>query len=50
VADGVTTGLGQLATTRIPVDEVHELQQNLGRSHAVGVGPALGRDVVRGAM
>jgi histidine ammonia-lyase len=32
------------------VGEVHELQQNLVRSHAVGVGPALGRDVVRGAV
>ena len=46
VAHGVATGFGQLATTRIPGDDVHELQQNLVRSHAVGVGPALGRDVV----
>ena len=50
VAYGVTTGFGQLATTHIPVDKVRELQQNLVRSHAVGVGAPLGRDVVRAAM
>ena len=50
VAYGVTTGFGQLATTRIPVEKVAELQVNLVRSHAVGVGPALPRDVVRAAM
>ena len=50
VAYGVTTGFGQLATTHIPVEKVRELQQNLVRSHAVGVGQPLPRDVVRGAM
>ncbi len=50
VAYGVTTGFGQLATTRIPVAKVHELQQNLVRSHAVGVGAPLSREVVRAAM
>jgi len=50
VAYGVTTGFGQLATTHIPVAKVRELQQNLVRSHAVGVGPPLPRDVVRAAM
>ena len=50
VVYGVTTGFGQLATTRIPVDQVRQLQQNLVRSHAVGVGEPLPRDVVRGAM
>ena len=50
MAYGVTTGFGQLATTRIPVDKVHELQQNLVRSHAVGVGEPLSREVVRAAM
>ena len=50
VAYGVTTGFGQLATTHIPVDKVRELQQNLVRSHAVGVGEPLPREVVRGAM
>lgn len=50
VAYGVTTGFGQLATTHIPVARVRELQQNLVRSHAVGVGEPLPRDVVRAAM
>ena len=50
VAYGVTTGFGQLATTHIPAAKVRELQQNLVRSHAVGVGAPLPRDVVRAAM
>jgi histidine ammonia-lyase len=50
VAYGVTTGFGQLATTHIPAAKVRELQQNLVRSHAVGVGTPLPRDVVRAAM
>ena len=50
VAYGVTTGFGQLATTHIPAAKVRELQQNLVRSHAVGVGAPLPREVVRAAM
>jgi len=50
VVYGVTTGFGQLTTTRIPTDKVRELQENLVRSHAVGVGEPLPRDVVRAAM
>ena len=50
VVYGVTTGFGQLATTSIPVEKVRELQENLVRSHAVGVGEPLPRDVVRAAM
>jgi histidine ammonia-lyase len=50
VAYGVTTGFGQLATTHIPVEQARELQRNLVRSHAVGVGEPLSRDVVRAAM
>jgi len=50
VAYGVTTGFGQLATTHIPSDKVHELQENLVRSHAVGVGTPLSREVVRAGM
>ena len=50
VVYGVTTGFGLLATTRIPLDQVRKLQLNLIRSHAVGVGDALPRDVVRAAM
>ena len=50
VAYGVTTGFGLLATTHIPVDKVRELQENLVRSHAVGLGEPLSREVVRAAM
>lgn len=50
VVYGVTTGFGQLATTRIPSDKSRELQENLVRSHAVGVGDPLPRDVVRAAL
>ena len=50
VVYGVTTGFGQLATTHIPAEQARELQKNLVRSHAVGVGEALPRDVVRAAM
>jgi histidine ammonia-lyase len=50
VAYGVTTGFGQLATTHIAADKVRELQENLVRSHAVGVGVPLPREVVRAAM
>ena len=50
VVYGVTTGFGQLATTHIPATKAHELQENLIRSHAVGVGELLARDVVRAAM
>ena len=50
VAYGVTTGFGQLATTHVPVTQARELQENLVRSHSVGVGEPLPRDVVRAAM
>jgi len=44
---GVNTGFGQLATVRISDDELAHLQENLVRSHAVGVGEDLDDDVVR---
>jgi len=50
VVYGVTTGFGQLATTHIPSEKARELQENLVRSHAVGVGDPLPRDVVRAAL
>jgi len=50
VVYGVTTGFGQLATTHIPADKARELQDNLIRSHSVGVGAPLPRGVVRAAM
>ncbi len=50
VAYGVTTGFGSLATTHIHAAQVRELQDNLVRSHAVGLGPRVRRDVGRAAM
>ena len=35
---GVTTGFAELKSQRIPVDQVRQLQLNLLRSHAAGVG------------
>ena len=47
---GVNTGFGQLAQVRINDDELAHLQENLVRSHAVGVGEDLDDDVVRLVM
>lgn len=47
---GVNTGFGQLAQVRISNDELAHLQENLVRSHAVGVGENLNDDIVRLAM
>jgi histidine ammonia-lyase len=44
---GVNTGFGKLAGTRIPSDQLAQLQLNLLRSHAAGVGPLLPATVVR---
>ena len=44
---GVNTGFGQLANIRISDDELTHLQENLVRSHAVGVGEALPDPIVR---
>jgi histidine ammonia-lyase len=47
---GVTTGFGRLASVQIPPADAAQLQVNLVRSHAVGAGPPLGEDVVRGML
>ena len=47
---GVNTGFGQLASVRIGNDELAHLQENLVRSHAVGVGVDLDDEVVRLVM
>ncbi len=47
---GVNTGFGQLAQVQINDDELAHLQENLVRSHAVGVGADLGDDIVRLVM
>jgi histidine ammonia-lyase len=47
---GVTTGFGRLASVRIPPEDAAQLQVNLVRSHAVGAGPPLPDDIVRGML
>jgi histidine ammonia-lyase len=47
---GINTGFGKLANVRIAADQLEQLQVNLIRSHAAGVGEALPADVVRAAM
>ena len=44
---GVNTGFGKLASTRIAKDQLAQLQLNLIRSHAVGVGAPMSAEVVR---
>jgi histidine ammonia-lyase len=44
---GVNTGFGALAETAIDPDQIRELQRNLVRSHAAGVGEPLPAEVVR---
>jgi histidine ammonia-lyase len=47
---GVNTGFGALAEVSIGPDQIRELQRNLVRSHAAGVGEPLPRDIVRGLI
>src|ERR687896_2465768 len=47
---GVTTGFGDLADVRIDPDQTADLQRNLVRSHAAGVGDPLPDDVVRAML
>jgi histidine ammonia-lyase len=47
---GVNTGFGKLSEMAIPPDRLAELQVNLVRSHAAGVGPLLPEDEVRAMM
>lgn len=47
---GVNTGFGSLSRQRIADDELGEVQHNLLRSHAAGVGAALPGDVVRAML
>src|SRR3954464_1346496 len=50
VAYGVTTGFGKLSDVAIPPDRLDELQVNLVRSHAAGVGPLLVEREARAMM
>ena len=49
-AYGINTGFGSLAQRRIPPEQVREVQRNLIRSHAAGVGEPLAEDTVRAML
>ena len=50
VVYGVNTGFGSLAQKRVQGDQLREVQTNLLRSHASGVGDDLPADVVRAML
>jgi len=50
VAYAITTGVGKLSDVRIPGDQIRELQVNLVRSHAAGVGEPLSVAETRAMM
>ncbi len=47
---GINTGFGSLASRRIEHDQLREVQRNLVRSHAAGVGDPLPDDAVRAML
>jgi histidine ammonia-lyase len=49
-AYGINTGFGKLASVRISPEQVSQLQVNLVRSHASGVGPPLSEPETRAMM
>ena len=49
-AYGINTGFGELSTVRIPPEQVRQLQLNLVRSHACGVGAPLSEEETRAMM
>jgi histidine ammonia-lyase len=50
VVYGLTTGFGALAEVVVPADRIHELQVNLIRSHAAGIGEPLPEAEARAIM
>ena len=50
VSYAITTGVGKLSDVRIAGEQIREMQVNLVRSHAVGVGPPLAASEVRAMM
>jgi histidine ammonia-lyase len=47
---GITTGFGALANTNIPLERASDLQYDLIRSHAAGVGDLMPAEVVRAML
>jgi histidine ammonia-lyase len=50
VVYGVNTGFGKLSDVTVPAEDLRELQLNLVRSHACGVGPALSEAETRAML
>ena len=50
VVYGINTGFGELCSVKIPPSKIEELQKNLLRSHAVGVGNPLSEEIVRAVL
>ena len=50
VVYGINTGFGSLVDTIIPPNQLQQLQVNLIRSHATGLGEKMERDAVRAMM
>ena len=50
VVYGVNTGFGKLSDVRVPQNKLRQLQLNLVRSHACGIGPPLSEPEVRAMM
>jgi histidine ammonia-lyase len=50
IAYGVNTGFGDLATVRIPHEQIRQLQVNLVRSHSCGVGAPLSAPETRALL
>jgi histidine ammonia-lyase len=50
VVYGVNTGFGKLSDVTVPPDELRELQLNLVRSHACGLGPPLSAEETRAVV
>src|SRR5689334_11327453 len=46
----VNTGVGLLADTRVPREDLDQLQRNVVRSHCAGVGDPLASEIVRAMM
>ncbi|MDY6777849.1 MAG: histidine ammonia-lyase [Candidatus Nanohaloarchaea archaeon] len=47
---GINTGFGEMANTRVQGDRLEELQHNLIRSHAAGMGRELEREEIRAML
>ncbi|MFW5838425.1 MAG: histidine ammonia-lyase [Bacillota bacterium] len=47
---GINTGFGKMADTKIDMDDMNQLQENLIKSHACGIGKPMSEAIVRGMM